>query len=110
MSKKIPPNPKSISTTVGATFAVSLAAIPIANAADNPFRLNELSRGYMVAEEETQAGTAEEGQTTEGQITTEGKGSEGTCGGDHKTASEGKCGAGVGTEENSSEKPRLVTQ
>jgi len=48
---------------LGTTFVVALAASPIANAADNPFSLTEISSGYMVADQD------------------EGKCGEGKCGG-----------------------------
>ena len=41
---------KPLAAALGATFAVSLVASPIANAAANPFQMNELSGGFMVAE------------------------------------------------------------
>jgi len=52
MSNKI--SLKPIITAIGATFAVSLAASPVANANENPFALKELSGGFTVAAEEMQ--------------------------------------------------------
>lgn len=73
---------KPIAAALGTTFAVSLTLSPIANAADNPFSMTELSRGgYMVAEEHGDG---------------EGKCGEGKCG-------EGKCGedkCGDGEDED----------
>jgi len=69
MSKKSPMKPLAIA--LGATFATSLAGTPVANAAENPFAMSDLSSGYLVAE-----------------------GSEGKCGGAHKATKEGNCGAG----------------
>jgi hypothetical protein len=43
---------KSLSVAVGGSFALSLAASPLVLAAENPFGMNELSGGYMVAEGE----------------------------------------------------------
>ncbi len=54
---------KPIMAALGTTFVVALAASPIANAADNPFSLTEISSGYMVADQD------------------EGKCGEGKCGG-----------------------------
>ena len=75
---------KPIAAAIGTTFVVSLAASPIANAVENPFAVNELSGGYMVAEHEA-----------------EGKCGEGKCGGEKKEGkkeagkeAEGKCGEG----------------
>jgi len=69
MSKKSPMKPLVIA--LGATFATSLAGTPVANAAENPFAMSDLSSGYLVAE-----------------------GGEGKCGGAHKATKEGNCGAG----------------
>ncbi len=66
---------KPVAAALGTAFAVALAASPIANAADNPFSLTEISGGYMVADQ------------------AEGKCGEGKCGEDKdkdKKVSEGK--------------------
>ncbi|MBI4006153.1 MAG: hypothetical protein HY356_05755 [Gammaproteobacteria bacterium] len=55
MSKKT--SLKPIMAALGTTFVVSLTASPIVNAAENPFSLNELSGGFMVAGEEGKCGT-----------------------------------------------------
>lgn len=65
-----------ISIAVGSAFAATLGAAPIASAADNPFTIQSLDKGYMVAD----AGYG-------GKKTGEGK-----CGG--MKAGEGKCGEG----------------
>ena len=82
MDKKIQLKP--VAAALGATFAVTLAASPIANAADNPFSAVEFQSGYMVAD-----GHAE-GKCGEGKCG-ESKGGEGKCG-------EGKCGESKGGE------------
>ena len=79
MSQKVTKKPLAIA--LGAAFVTSLAGTPVANAAENPFAMSELSSGYVVAEME------------------EGKCGEGKCGGDKATATEdkateGKCGEG----------------
>ena len=66
MSQKVIKKPLAIA--LGAAFVTSLAGTPVANAAENPFAMSDLSSGYVVAEME-----------------------EGKCGGD-KTKKEGKCG------------------
>ena len=48
MKTKSKLNPLAVA--VGTAFAVSLASSPIVGAADNPFSMNELSKGFMVAE------------------------------------------------------------
>lgn len=73
-----------IAAALGTTLTISLALSPIANAADNPFSMNELTSGYMVAEQTE--GKCGEGKCGEGKDT-ESKESEGKCG-------EGKCGEG----------------
>ena len=49
-------NFKPLAAAMGATFAVSLVASPIANAAANPFQMNQLSGGFMVAAESGKCG------------------------------------------------------
>ena len=48
---------KPLAAAMGATFAVTLAASPIANAAENPFQIQELSGGFMVAGEAGKCGS-----------------------------------------------------
>lgn len=79
---------KSISLAMGATFAASMAAAPIANADENPFAMQNLNGGYMqVAEAEGKCG---EGKCGEGkkEKEEESKDMEAKCG-------EGKCGEGM---------------
>lgn len=71
---------KPLALALGAAFVTSLASIPVANAAENPFAMAELSSGYMVAE-------MAEGKCGSGMKTEEGK-----CGSSKKM--EGKCGEG----------------
>ena len=40
---------KPVAAAVGATLAISILAVPMTNASDNPFGMTELSSGYMVA-------------------------------------------------------------
>ena len=70
---------KPITVALGATFAVSAA-----HAVENPFQLNELNGGYMVA--------ADKGKEHKG----EGSCGEGSCGGKEgeKGKGEGSCGEG----------------
>ena len=85
MSKKTTLKPLAIA--VGATFVTALAMTPVANAAENPFALSELSSGYMVAEKmEGKCGEGMSGDKT----MKEGKCGEGMSG--DKTMKEGKCG------------------
>jgi uncharacterized low-complexity protein len=76
-------NKKSIiSIAVGSAFAATLGTAPIVSAADNPFAIQSLDRGYMVAQGygEMKAGEGKCGGM---------KGGEGKCG---AKASEGMCG------------------
>ncbi len=83
-----------IMAALGTTFAVALAVSPIANAADNPFSLTEISGGYMVADQAE--GKCGEGKCGEGKAKDK-KESEGKFrvakDGDKKS-DEGKCGEG----------------
>lgn len=111
MSKKTTLKP--IAAALGTTFVVSLAASPVANAADNPFSMNVFTSGYEVAEgncgdkmegegkcgeekKEEKEGKCGEGNCGENKET--GKDKEGKCGegkcGEKKEKKEGKCGEG----------------
>ena len=83
---------KPLAVAVGAAFSVTLASSPVANAADNPFALNDLSSGYMqLAEGNCGEGKCGEGKCG-GEKEGEGKCGEGKCGGEK--GGEGKCGEG----------------
>ncbi len=92
MSDKNKLNP--IAVALGTTFAISLSASPVVNAADNPFTATQIGNGYMVAEHGDGEGKCGEGKCGEGKCGD--KGGEGKCGegkcGDKKA--EGKCGEG----------------
>jgi uncharacterized low-complexity protein len=88
---------KLVSVAVGAAFAAGLAA-PVAMAASNPFALQSLDKGYMVAEHHEGKAAAEgkcggDKKAAEGKCGGDKKAAEGKCGGDKKAA-EGKCGEG----------------
>ena len=87
MSQKVTKKPLAIA--LGAAFVTSLAGTPVANAADNPFAMSELSSGYVVAE--MAEGKCGEGKCGGYKTKAEGKCGEGKCGGD-KAKAEGKCG------------------
>ncbi|MGB5179001.1 MAG: hypothetical protein WBP44_09760 [Gammaproteobacteria bacterium] len=94
MSKESAKKPLSIA--LGAAFATTLAAAPLANAADNPFAMSELSSGYMVADShmEGKCGEGKCGAGKAGAMATEGTEKmmeEGQCGG-AKMMKEGQCG------------------
>ena len=85
---------KPVAAALGATFAVSLAASPLAGAAENPFNMTELAGGYMVAGHDADAeGKCGEGKCGEGKDKGEGKCGEGKDKGEGKCG-EGKCGEG----------------
>ena len=79
---------KPLAIALGAAFVTTLAATPVANAADNPFAMSELSSGYMVAE-------MAEGKCGEGKCGGDKKDKEGSCGGEKEAncSGEGSCGA-----------------
>jgi uncharacterized low-complexity protein len=87
MSQKVIKKPLAIA--LGAAFVTSLAGTPVANAAENPFAMSDLSSGYVVAEMEE--GKCGEGKCGGDKTKKEGKCGEGKCGGD-KAKAEGKCG------------------
>ena len=76
-------NKKLLSIAVGSTMVASLAT-GVAVAAENPFTMNTLDKGYQVAMSIMPEGSC-------GDKGTEGKCGEGKCGGDK--VGEAKCGA-----------------
>jgi uncharacterized low-complexity protein len=92
MAKKLKLKP--LAAALGTTFAVTLAASPMANAAENPFSVTAFDTGYMVAGDAEGKCGGDKG--TEGKCGgdkgTEGKDAEGKCGGDKGKDAEGKCG------------------
>jgi len=92
MSKKTELKP--LAAAVGAALAASAFAMPAANAEQNPFELNTLTSGYMVADSHAE-GKCGEGKCGEGKKADgEGKCGEGKCGEGKKADGEGKCGEG----------------
>jgi uncharacterized low-complexity protein len=81
---------KTVTAALGTTFAVSLAAIPMANAADNPFGVTQFQSGYMVSAEEGKCGGDKDAEGKCGGD--KDKDAEGKCGGDKDKDAEGKCG------------------
>ena len=69
-----------ISVAVSSAFAASIGAAPVASAAENPFALQSLDKGYMVADHHEAKPKAMK----------EGKCGEGKCG--NMKMGEGKCG------------------
>lgn len=73
----------AVSLVIGSAFAATMAAAPVASAADNPFQMESLKNGYQVAGvakgEENKCGEAKCGGATDD------KGGENKCG-------EAKCG------------------
>jgi len=101
MDKKIQLKP--VAAAIGATFAVTLAASPLANAADNPFSAVELGTGYMVAGDHTE-GKCGEGKCGESKGK-DSKGAEGKCG--ESKGAEGKCGESKGAEGKCGESKQM---
>lgn len=79
---------KPLLMAFGAALTAGVAAVPIANADENPFAMTELSSGYMVAGHDKGEGKCGEGKCGEDKDklqAKEDKKGEGKCG-------EGKCG------------------
>jgi len=102
MSKSI--SMKPLTLAMGAAFITSLAGASVANAAENPFGMTELTNGYMVAEGDMKEGKCgakhmEEKEGKCGGDMSKEKMKEGKCGGDkkagHDKMKEGKCGEGM---------------
>jgi len=85
---------KPIAAALGTSFLVSMAASPVASAAENPFSATVLGEsGYMVAGDAE--GKCGEGKCGEGEAKdAEGKCGEGKCGEGEAKDAEGKCGEG----------------
>jgi uncharacterized low-complexity protein len=90
---------KASKATLTLALTAAIGAAGIAHAAGNPFALNALSQGYMVAA----ADKAQDGKCGEGKCggakkdvkAKDGKCGEGKCGGAKETkAKDGKCGEG----------------
>ena len=77
---------KTVSLVIGSAFAATIAAAPIANAADNPFEMDSLKNGYQVAGvvkgEESKCGEGKCGGATDDEKGGEAKCGEAKCGGD----------------------------
>jgi len=75
-----------LTLAMGTAFAASLVSAPLANADENPFKMESLKSGYQVAS----ADKAKDGKCGEGKCGGDKK-KEGACGGDKKDK-EGACG------------------
>ena len=97
----------ALSLALGSAFVVTLAAVPVANAAENPFGMSALQNGYLLAAAHSGApADAPAADAKKDAKMKDGKCGEGKCGGDKKDAKakdakmkdgkcgEGKCGAG----------------
>ncbi len=98
----------TLSIALGSVFIASMAASSVVSAAQNPFAMASLDKGYMVAaadmakdgkmkdgkcgEGKCGANKAKEGKAG-GDMAKEGKMKEGKCGGDPAKMKDGKCGA-----------------
>jgi uncharacterized low-complexity protein len=84
-----------LAVALGTTFAISLTASPIINAADNPFAANQLTNGGYQVADGSHDGKKAEGSCGDKKMEGEGKcgdkKAEGSCG-DKKMEGEGKCG------------------
>ena len=81
----------ALTLALGTAFVATLSASPVVNAAGNPFAMQTLDKGYMVADAEMKAKDGKCGGATAADM----KAKEGKCG-DAKAATskakDGKCG------------------
>ena len=77
----------TLSLAIGSVFAVTLVAAPAANAASNPFGMQQLNSGYLVADAKAADGKCGEGKCG---AKKDAKAADGKCG--DKKAADGKCG------------------
>lgn len=89
MAKKIAS--KTLASAIGATFITSLAAMPAANAAENPFSAKPLSSGYQVADNHVKEGSCGGKKAKEASCGGKKAEKEASCGG-KKAKKEGSCG------------------
>ncbi len=92
---------RPLALAIGGVFAVTVAAAPVANSAENPFGMTELNGGYLQLAQEGRCG---EGKCGGSAPMPEGRCGEGKCGGSTPMADgkgggsapmpEGRCGEG----------------
>lgn len=86
-------NKSKFSIALGSVFVATMAASPVASAAQNPFMMASLESGYMVAA----ADKAKEGKCGEGKcgagMNDKAKMKDGSCGAANGKMKEGTCGA-----------------
>ena len=92
-------NKTALSLALGTAFTFSLATSPVVNAAENPFSMQSLDKGYMVADaDKMKDGKCGEGKCGASKTKAKAKAKDGKCGGDmEKDAAagkmkDGKCG------------------
>ena len=86
---------KPAALAIGATFAVSMAASSLVNAASNhsnPFAMSDLNSGYTQLAEKAKDGKCGEGKCSADKLKSQQKAKEGKCGEDKAKPKEGKCG------------------
>ena len=82
----------ALTIAVGTAFTAALAAAPAVKAADNPFQLESLTKGYQVADNKAKEGKCGGDKAKDGKCGGD-KAKEGKCGGDKADkAKEGSCG------------------
>jgi uncharacterized low-complexity protein len=88
----------ALTLALGSAVAATLVAAPLANANDNPFKLQSLKSGYQVADTK-----GKEGKCGEGKCGGDKK-KDGACGGDK--AKEGACGGDKAKDGASGDKAK----
>jgi uncharacterized low-complexity protein len=79
----------AVTLALGSAVAATLAIAPLANANDNPFKLQSLKSGYQVADNKDKEGKCGGDKAKDGKCGGD-KAKDGKCGGDK--AKEGACG------------------
>ncbi|MGV6852514.1 MAG: HvfA family oxazolone/thioamide-modified RiPP metallophore [bacterium] len=98
MSKTNKTSLKALTAAMGAAFvAGSTGAVAVDNQT-NPFGMQDLDSGYMVAGDKAKEGKCGEGKCGGDKAKKEGKCGEGKCG-SHKAKKEGKCGGDKAKKE-----------
>lgn len=84
---------KSLAIAMGASFAATVSAAPMANTDNNPFGMQSLTSGYMQVADKNMG---------EGNCGANKKAAEASCGGKQKKTTEGNCGGNKNATSNKS--------
>ena len=82
----------ALTIALGSAFAASFTLATAAHAAENPFSMQTLDKGYMVADAGDKTQETKNGKAKKKADPAAAKAEEAKCGAAHMKASEGKCG------------------